>query len=495
VAASGDRSGKRTLCVIYARVSTKEQQEEGYSIPAQLRAIRSFCEKEALEPVAEFVEAASAGRAGRREFGRMLDYLREHADVRVVVAHKLDRLYRNFSDQVRLEEEVGVRARYVLGDVTDTPQGELLRDIQLSTSKFYLGNLREEVKKGMDEKVAQGGLPGRAPVGYRNDRLTRSVVVDPIPARHVAWAFSRYASGTVSLSKLAEQLHERGFRSVYGGKVGVSALHKILRNPFYRGDVRYRGRIFPGNHEPLVTRELFQAVQDRLSPNKVQNLAKRHVFGLRGTLVCAECGCQITAERQRGHVYYHCTFGKGRDACGQRKYIREEPLAAQVESILAEIELGPDLVQALVDESRARDQAGAKGGEEERRDMERMLDENSRRAGRLLEAYLDAILDAETYRRKADDLAEERRTFEHRLAELLDPRTDRTARLEDLVQTAAGAKMEFANGTEEERRRVLSRVVSNMHLRDGVIEDFQLKDPFEVLRMDSSGAFHLPRWR
>ncbi|MHB8868725.1 MAG: recombinase family protein [Thermoleophilia bacterium] len=393
-------------CVIYARVSTKEQQEEGYSIPAQLKAVRSFCEKEGLETRAEFVEAASAGRAGRREFGRMLDYLREHAEVRVVVAHKLDRLYRNFSDQVRLEEEVGARARYVLGDVTATPQGELLRDIQLSTSKFYLGNLREEVKKGMDEKVAQGGLPGRAPVGYRNDRLTRSVVVDPVPARHVAWAFSRYASGTFSLSKLADHLHGRGFRSIYGGKVGVSALHKILRNPFYRGDLRYRGRTYRGNHEALVTRELFQAVQERLSPNKVKNQAKRHVYGLRGPLVCAECGCQITAERQRGHVYYHCTFGKGRDACGQHKYVREEPLAAQVESILAEIEIGPDLVEALLEESRLLDEAGATGSERERHDLEGLLAENDRRAGRLLEAYLDAVLDAETYRQKAADLAE-----------------------------------------------------------------------------------------
>lgn len=482
-------------CVIYARVSTKEQQEEGYSIPAQLKAIRAFCEKEGVEPVAEFVEAASAGRAGRREFGRMLDYLREHADVRVVVAHKLDRLYRNFSDQVRLEEECGVRARYVLGDVTDTPQGELLRDIQLSTSKFYLGNLREEVKKGMDEKVAQGGLPGRAPVGYRNDRLTRSVVVDPVPARHVAWAFSRYATGTFSLSKLAGHLHERGFRSVYGGKVGVSGLHKILRNPFYRGDVRYRGRIYPGTHEPLVTPELFQAVQDRLSPNKVQNLAKRHVYGLRGPLVCAECGCQITAERQRGHVYYHCTFGKGRDACGQRKYIREERLAAQVESILAEIEIGPDMVEELLEESRLLDQTGTTGSERERADLERLLAENDRRAGRLLEAYLDAVIDGETYRQKAADLAEERHALEHRLEELLDPTTDRTSRLEGLVRTAAGARLKFTGGTAGEQREVLGSVVSNMELRDGVIEDFQLKSPFEVLRMDSSGALHLPRWR
>lgn len=108
------------------------------------------------------------------------------------------------------------------------------------------------------------------------------------------------------------------------------------------------------------------------------------------------------------------------------------------------------------------------------------------------DACLDTILDDNPYRRKAADLAEKRRTYERRQE---DPATDRTARLESLVQTAVGVRMKFANVNEEERRTVLSRVVSKMDLRGGVIEGFQLKDPFEVLRMDSSGAFRLPKWR
>src|SRR5665811_2524354 len=117
-------------------------RDRGYSVPARLKAIREFCRKEGLEPAAEFTEAESAGKAGRRGFGEMLRFLEDHPEVRLVVAHKLDRLYRNFGDQVRLEEELGVRARYVLGDVPASPQGELLRDVQLSVAKYYLGNLR-----------------------------------------------------------------------------------------------------------------------------------------------------------------------------------------------------------------------------------------------------------------------------------------------------------------------------------------------------------------
>lgn len=85
-------------CVIYARVSTKEQQQEGYSIPAQLKAIREFCIREGLTPVEEFTEAESAGKAGRAQFTALCAFFAAHPEVKVVVAHKLDRLYRNFRD-------------------------------------------------------------------------------------------------------------------------------------------------------------------------------------------------------------------------------------------------------------------------------------------------------------------------------------------------------------------------------------------------------------
>lgn len=227
-------------CVIYARVSTKEQQAEGYSIPAQLKAIRAFCEAQGLSPVSEFVEAESAGKAGRKRFCEMVSYLGAHTDVQVVVAHKLDRLYRNFRDQITLED-LGVRARYVVGDIPETPQGELLRDVNLSVAKFYLGNLREEVRKGMDEKVAQGGWPHKAPTGYLNDKNERCLIVDPRTAPLVRHAFERYATGTVSLLDLAGELNELGYRTRSGRLVTRSMLHGLLRNPIYTGRIRYKG--------------------------------------------------------------------------------------------------------------------------------------------------------------------------------------------------------------------------------------------------------------
>ena len=480
-------------CVIYARVSTKEQQAEGYSIPAQLKAIRAFCEAQGLSPVAEFIEAESAGKAGRKRFTEMVSYLRTSSHIRVVVAHKLDRLYRNFRDPITLED-LGVRARCVVDDTPDTPQGELMRNVSTSFSQFYLGNLREEVKKGMDEKVAQGGWPHLAPTGYLNDKNTRTIVPDPESAHLVRCAFERYATGSVSLSMLADELYSKGFRSRSGKRMGSSALHVMLKNPIYSGSIRYKGVEYPGAHEPIITRELFDAVALVFEPNRNGSKVTKHTFVLRDYLVCSECGCKITAENQRGHVYYRCTHGKGREACSQRKYAREEPLFQQIDEILASIEITPDIVQMLVADSRALDAEERDSGSSEVKRLSHALTEIDGKASKLLDGYLEGVVLPEAYRAKVDELSRERSAFEQRLAVISKGSHDATAQVEALAITAASARSRFAAASTEGKRQVLSTVLLNASIEDGNIAYYQLKRPFEYLRRDPKGAFCHPWW-
>lgn len=480
-------------CVIYARVSTKEQQAEGYSIPAQLKAIRAFCETQGLSPVSEFIEAESAGKAGRKRFTEMVGYLTSHDDVRIVVAHKLDRLYRNFKDQITLED-LGVTARYVIGDIPDTPQGELLRDVNLSVAKFYLGNLREEVKKGMDEKVAQGGWPHKAPTGYSNDKNTRSLVIDPELAPHVRHAFIRYATGEVSLLDLAGELNERGMRTRSGRLVTRSMLHGLLRNPIYTGRIRYRGVLYEGIHEPLISLDLFEAVQEVFSPRQTGPKRTKHSFALRDFLVCAECGCKVTAEHQKGFTYYRCTKGKGRDKCSQRRYTREELLLAQFDEILASIEIGPEIVDMLVKDSRALDQHAEVETASERRQVESSLAALDAKASKLLDSYLEGVVPVEAYRAKADEIAEQRRAFERRLSSLSNGPEGKTAQVERLAKQAAAARSQFSKADTEGKRRLLKAVLLNAELQDGEIASYQLKRPFEYLRRDPKGAFCSQWW-
>ncbi len=102
---NGMKTEQVRRAVIYARVSSKQQEEEGFSIPAQLKLLREYATEQAFEIVREFVDVETAKKAGRENFGEMVEFLRRrHSTCRVVLVEKTDRLYRNLRDYVTLDE-------------------------------------------------------------------------------------------------------------------------------------------------------------------------------------------------------------------------------------------------------------------------------------------------------------------------------------------------------------------------------------------------------
>ena len=421
----------------------------------------------------------------------MCAYFVEHPEVRLVVAHKLDRLTRNFSDSIKLEE-LGVHDRFVVSDFPEGPAGVLARDVNLAVAKHYVNNLREEVKKGMAEKVAQGGWPHRAPLGYRNDRVTRSLVVEPTAAAFVVHAFERYASELVSLTSLTDELYSMGLRSRAGREVCRSNLDAILKNPAYCGHIRWKGRLYPGAHEPLVSPALFDLVQAAFAPNRTKNNAQKRSYVLRDFLHCAECGAKITAGTHKSLVYYRCTHGKGE--CSQRSYIREERLMAEVAEVLDRIAITPDIVEALVEEARARETDAIGASARDRTALDAALTQNGVRASVLLDKLLDGIVSKEAYTAKVAELDNERAALERRLSALIERPRDVSAQVEALARIGAGARIKFDAADDATKREVLAGVLCNLKVEDGHIGAYQWKDPFGFLERSPEGAFIHPWW-
>jgi site-specific DNA recombinase len=161
--------------VAYGRVSSKEQEREGFSIPAQQKLYREYAKRNGLDIVAEFIDVETAKRAGRSQFGAMIEYLRVTNPRPVLLVEKTDRLYRNLKDYVLLDE-LGVAIHLI-------KEGEILSDESRSSQRFVHGikvlmartaveNLGEEASKGLLEKAEQGHWPSVAPIGFRNNRET-----------------------------------------------------------------------------------------------------------------------------------------------------------------------------------------------------------------------------------------------------------------------------------------------------------------------------------
>ena len=284
--------------VLYARVSSKEQEQEGFSIPAQLKLLKEYAARQGMEIVREFVDVETAKQAGRTAFGEMVGFLKESPSIRILLVEKTDRLYRNFRDYVIIDdldiETHLVKEGEVLSHDSRSHQ-KFIHGIKVLMAKNYIDNLSEEVKKGMAEKAAQGDFPHKAPFGYKNNTETHTIEVDEAVAKVIRRLFELYASGQYSLRALRKQAIAEGLMKPSGRPFGISELEYHLKNPIYYGTFRWKGTLYRGNHTPLVRKSLFDQVQAVFKEANKPKLTRRE-FTFRGPLTCGYCGCQLTAE-------------------------------------------------------------------------------------------------------------------------------------------------------------------------------------------------------
>src|ERR1039458_9468702 len=141
--------------VLYARVSSKDQEKEGFSIPAQQRLLREYALEKGLAITQEFIDVETAKQSARAVFPEMLAYLKKHA-CRTILVEKTDRLYRNLKDWSTLDE-LGVTIHLVKENVIIGPDSrsseQFVHGIKVLMARNYSLNLGEETKKGMLEKA------------------------------------------------------------------------------------------------------------------------------------------------------------------------------------------------------------------------------------------------------------------------------------------------------------------------------------------------------
>ena len=341
----------RRRVVAYIRVSTTEQATYGHSIPAQRQVLGDYAKSHDLEIVQEFVESESAFKPGRPEFRRMVQLLKRQKDVAAVLVYKIDRLARNMSDYAELDEMPWVTIISATEGLPENATGKLVGVIQAGISRYFSQQLGERVHLGMETKAKSGLWPSYAPTGYLNIPKA-GIAPDPDRAPIVRRVFETYARTRMSLSELSEWAATQGLRTRQGGMLRKGALHKLLSNPVYCGAIRWAGKVYDGKHESIVPTALFERVQERLHSGGHPHIQTSRSFPYRGLLICAYCGCQITAGMaQRKYAYYRCTQSRG--PCPQ-PYVREDRLGERLVSVVEGIHLTTEQVTDLLKLMRGR---------------------------------------------------------------------------------------------------------------------------------------------
>lgn len=371
---------------IYARVSTEEQAEQGFSIEAQLETLRAFCKTEHKIVFKEYIDAGISGKSIDKR-PALKELLRdiESGQIQEVLVWKLDRISRKMSDLLNIIENlnrnnVKFRSYSEKEFDTETAAGKLSLQMLGVIAEFQRNTIVENVQMGMKQRARNGKWNGGQVLGYDVVEIPSSkgnestLRINPIEAALVRKIFCMYASGK-GLRSIANQLNHEGFKTKPGNAFSSVAVKTIINNPVYIGKIRYNVRenwsekrrkgtnpnpiIVDGEHEPIVTQDQWEAVQalftkKSFSPPRVFD----GTYPLTGLMRCPQCGTTLGAHRIRDTLkdgtvvvrrYYICNNfrNRGSRVCSSNS-VRADLVETFVFKRFAEVVSKPKVLEDIV---------------------------------------------------------------------------------------------------------------------------------------------------
>jgi DNA invertase Pin-like site-specific DNA recombinase len=397
---------------IYARKSTNTEGKQVTSIEDQLAVLKNYAKDRELTVVDTLIEKHSAKEGGKRPIFKQMVNRLKNQEANGILTWAPDRLSRNLRDAADIMDLIDNGYLVDLASpqmsFSNDPSGKLMLTMTFGQAKFYIDSLRENVKRGFHQKCLRGDYPSRAPFGYINDARTKTIVPVRDIAPHITEAFELYSKGDTSLSALANFLFERGVYTTCSKKrIEPIRVKHMLENPFYIGLFKYSGEIYEGNHKPIVSKATFDRVQEVLqsrNKTKVHTVKEPHPYGA-GLIKCRTCGMSIypemhTKTMQNGtihqYTHYRCTKKSKTIRCTE-PVIRAEVLDTQISELIKSYTLPTNAAEFIRNRAAEDKVRSAEVANEFIKKADVELSEISGKLTRLLDGYVDGLIDTETY--------------------------------------------------------------------------------------------------
>ena len=305
-------------CAVYTRVSTDLQAEKEFnSCQAQEAKIKSFIKsQENMEIFKVYSDPGFTGaNLNRPALQQLLEDVRQKK-INLVIAYKIDRLTRSpkdFYHLIEIFDKYGVNFISVTERFdTSTPSGRLLRNIMLTFAQFERELISERTRDKMLERAQKGMWNGGGiPFGYKAEN--KKLVVDENNAKIVRNIYENYILHN-SIAKIYKDLKSRNITDEKGIPFSKSEIWQILRNATYTGKVKFAGKIYKGNHQAIVSEEIFNRAQ-KIHKSRKRTMKVYKYFPLAGLIQCKECGSIMTpchtnkkkGKHRKRYYYYRCT--------------------------------------------------------------------------------------------------------------------------------------------------------------------------------------------
>jgi site-specific DNA recombinase len=453
-------NGQR-IAAIYARVSTTEQADKGFSLPTQIEACQALATREgyAVPESHIFVDDYTGTSLNRPQLTGLRELVRNRL-VSAVIVHDLDRLSRKLAHQLLLSEECE-QASVVLHIVTmpaqgKSPETQLLANVRGIIAEYERAKLLERTERGRRGRAQAGKIcGGLPPLGYQYGQGTYRI--DEAEAALVQDLFHRFAAGGLSLYGAAAWLTAQGIatprerrgkgphRTAGPAVWNSETVRRILRNETYLGTAYYgKQSRLPGARNPdlrtrwqtnvragwtpiavppIISQEVFDAVQAQLCRNAqaARRNRKYEYLLVSGRLRCGQCGRGMSGSiNQRGLRFYKCTRAAFEPCAHRRRVVLAERVEPAVWAAIERALRNPTLIAEEVTRRREDTSGQQTALAQERHEYERQLAQCEKDLKRWEAAYLGEAIDLDDFKAKKTEVETRRASATRELARLDD---------------------------------------------------------------------------
>jgi DNA invertase Pin-like site-specific DNA recombinase len=453
---------------LYARKSSENEDKQVASVPSQIEELKKLAEEKSLNVVEIFTEEKSAKAPGRPVFSQMIEAIHK-GKAEGILCWKLDRLARNPIDggtiSWMLQQSI-IRHIQTFQRGYHPTDNVLMMNLEFGMANQFVIDLSANTKRGQRSKISDGWLPHKPPVGYINNYYN---VPDkpPIYPEPNSFPFMRrlwdiLLEKRCKLETLYTIAQEMGFKEDRGVKLSRANFCRLFRNPFYYGAFLWNGVVYPGKHEPMITKAEFDIAQEIIS-GRSRPKPHKYTFAFTGIIRCPECGATITAERKKKrllngghniHIYYHCTRSIKRD-CSEPP-VRADILEKQISDIVGKITIPPQFREWAIKQLKEEQSKEIIDRDSITKAHRHNLDACVKKLDALFNMRLNEEIGAEEYAKKKEDLLKEKQKYEELIGDTQARAETWLDRADKAFHFAQTAKKRFDTGTLEDKRYVLS---------------------------------------
>jgi site-specific DNA recombinase len=485
--------------VIFARVSTPEQQKQGLSLDEiQLPKMRTYAEENGLIIEREYVFQETASDKLRKQFDEMVRDVKKATDIFAVVAFRVDRLTRNFRDAVAMDE---LRKKYgkelhLVDDRLVIKQDTYGKEIGDWDTKVYLAKqhinrCQEDAYNTLYSKLEAGESYGKAPYGYKNDEAEsgkKIVVVEPYEAGIVKKVFDLYTSGAYSYGQIAKKLNKENGTKLYKRKI-----EHILTNKYYIGIRVFKGKEYQHKFERIIDEDVFE-IAEQIREGRVRTKKKGKLMGktglYRGLIYCAECGCSFSPSPNRhkklgrevqSESYYYCTNAKGKHR-KKPKGTNDKELTELFAGLFEKIKVPDEELERLTETLRESHESKARFNESEVDECNRQIKRYLKMIGNAYEDKCSGSITQDEYDEYQKKWRAEINKHQSRLDKILKADEEYYITASYLLELASRSQELFEGSEPEQKRQIITLTLQNLSIKDGKLCYDWIK-PFDSIFM------------